>query len=156
MSSGTGVGLTPRLYFMTVSKGDPPMSSLTVDLTKCRPLLVPSDQRHIWVVAQRYVIREFIIPEGFETDLDSVPHIPGLFALIKGRSRTGALLHDYLYRTHEVSREVADAIFYELIIEEGTPEWIAWSMYHGVRWFGGRFYRRGGRHCPTHIERDEN
>lgn len=55
-----------------------------------------------WKVIQplcyQYGRRLIIVPEGFVNDLDSVPRIPIIFSLMKGRSVRPAVLHDFLYR----------------------------------------------------------
>lgn len=77
------------------------------------------------------------VPKGFVTDLDSVPRIPFVFFIAKGRTVESAVVHDYLYRTGLVSRKEADDIFYELMIKEGVSSFRSWYIYSAVRLFGG-------------------
>lgn len=106
------------------------------------PSLSPIRKRHWWVVNEEWVYEDLIIPAGFTTDLDSVPHIPGVFALYKGRSRVAALIHDYLYAIGDRSRKDIDRLFLHYMIDDGIPSWIAKTMYWAVRAFGWRYYRR--------------
>lgn len=106
------------------------------------PVLCPLPKRHWWVVTQNWSKYGHTIPAGFTTDLDSVPRIPALYTAIKGRSVWAALLHDYLYASQCVKRKEADQLFRKAMIEEGVPNWIAYSMYLSVRAFGGLYYKK--------------
>jgi hypothetical protein len=81
----------------------------------------------------------FTVPEGFITDLASVPRFPGMFLLFGGKARKSAVPHDYLYRTGERSREFADAVFYAAMRHE-EPAWRRAIMWLGVRLGGWLFY----------------
>lgn len=50
-----------------------------------------------------------------------------------GRQSKPAVLHDYLYQTHPVSRHMADLIFYEGMEVTKTNPTLARLMYYGVR-----------------------
>ena len=82
------------------------------------------------------------VEAGFEFDWDSVPRIPGVHALLKGRAEKSACLHDWLYRYQPCSRKTADLIFLDAMVEEG----VAWRhrqlIYWGVR-SGGSLAWRG-------------
>lgn len=110
------------------------------------PVLSPLPIRHYFVLMQEwtYVPRgtnePITIPIRFTTDLDTVPHIPIVFAIYKGYAVYSALVHDYLYTMCELSRKEADMIFYDAMLEEGVPKHIAKQMYYAVRAFGGRRY----------------
>lgn len=106
------------------------------------PTLAPLPERYWWVVTRCWKKYGFTIPKNFATDLDSIPRIPGIYAVIKGRSVWAALLHDYLYATGEVSRERADRYFYTAMKEEGVPSVAAWLMYRSVRLMGWRYYKK--------------
>ena len=103
------------------------------------------DRRHIWIVAVDYHTThngtEYVIPQGFRTDLASVP---GLFWSFVSPQEIahGALLHDYLYSTQTVSRKEADRILYQIIREEHEVGPIrARLVWAGVRLFGSGHYR---------------
>lgn len=75
---------------------------------------------------------------GFETDFASVPGyvlLPGIVPRI-GPVRKAAVVHDWIYRGHEVSRftrRQADKIFLDAALECGMARWRAWVAYIGVR-----------------------
>lgn len=106
------------------------------------PSLSPLPHRHFWVVNEEWVCYGHTVPRGFVTDLDSVPTIPVLYALIKGRSRWAALLHDFLYSGTTVDRKTADLLFHRAMLEEGVPPVVAKCMYWAVRGFGWRYYNK--------------
>jgi hypothetical protein len=106
------------------------------------PSLTPMYKRHWWILNRDWRCKDFIVPKGFTTDLDSVPHIPGVFALYKGRSRTSALAHDYQYALGERSRKDIDELFLFLMIDDNVPKFVAYSMFYAVRLFGWRYYKR--------------
>jgi hypothetical protein len=81
--------------------------------------------------------RTFYVPAGFQTDLASVPRLPLVFLLVGDTSREAAALHDFLYSTHPVSRELADSALREASAVTQVPAWRRWIMWAGVRVFGG-------------------
>jgi len=81
--------------------------------------------------------RTFIVPKGFQTDLASVPRLPVVFLLTGDTSDEAAAVHDYLYSSHEVTREMADQVLREASQATGVPGWRRWMMWAGVRVFGG-------------------
>lgn len=110
----------------------PPYDALdlrTVDNTDdgrwilCGPLVYQSD-----VAGQT-----FTVPAGFHTDLASVPRLPLVFLLTGDSARKASVVHDYLYTTHPVTRDVADAVLKEASLLTGVPKWRAWLMWAGVR-----------------------
>ena len=70
------------------------------------------------------------------TDFASVPQFLWFWLPYWGKYGKAAVLHDYLYGSHEVERSIADAIFYEAMLVGGTKKWKARLMYWGVRLFG--------------------
>lgn len=82
----------------------------------------------------------YTVPAGFVTDLDSVPRIPVVYALYKGRIRAGALLHDYLYRIGH-DRKAADKLLVEVgeIVDLVEKEYLD-NIYGAVRAFGWTRY----------------
>ena len=83
----------------------------------------------------------FTVPAGFTTDLDSVPRIPGLYAMVKGRATRSAVVHDYLYR-NRYPRKQADNIFWDAMKHEGVAAAYRWMIWAGVRSGGWLAYRR--------------
>lgn len=78
------------------------------------------------------------VPAGFETDFASVPRMPLAYLYAGGKAPMSAVIHDYLYVTKKVSKEVADNVFYELLKVEGIGPIRRRLMYQAVSWFGGR------------------
>lgn len=78
----------------------------------------------------------FIVPAGFDTDFASVPR--ALWSIIppSGLHTKAAVVHDYLYRTHKVSRKDADGIFRRIMRENEVGGIRRWTMYTAVRVFG--------------------
>lgn len=80
--------------------------------------------------------RVIAVPVGFVTDFASVPRAPFIYWFTGGTAEAPAVLHDWLYRTgaESVTREQADAVFYEAInSREYYWKIRAWSMWAGVR-----------------------
>jgi hypothetical protein len=75
------------------------------------------------------------VPEGFPTDLASIPRIFRLLIAVKnGKHRAPAIVHDWLCRLGlEFSRVTADKIFLEAMAVMGVPKWRRYAMYWAVR-----------------------
>lgn len=78
-----------------------------------------------------------VVPEGFITDLSSVPRLPIVFLLFGDSLKAASVLHDYLYRNQPtVPRELCDKIFLEAArVSTNSPK-KAYCMYLAVRAFG--------------------
>ena len=101
-------------------------------------------------------VYECVVPIGFLTDFASVPRVPFAYMLFGGKYNKTGTLHDALYSNfhkieiaHATSRELmpitrllADNILYRSLIDEGASRFTAWSMYQGVKVFGGAFFKR--------------
>src|SRR3954469_19555312 len=107
-------------------------------------LIVQADRRpDFWIVRAPLIWagekRTVTVPEGFLTDLASVPRMaqgmPGFEPT--GLSRRPAVLHDWLYSSAELPRMEADAVFYRALRLEGAHETTARIYYRAVRVFGG-------------------
>jgi len=98
-----------------------------------------------WQLAEPLIYRAgndwIYVPRGFGTDLDSVPRIPGLYALASGHAVKAAVVHDWLYH-RRATRRYADRIFSEAMVHEGVAAPIRWILFAGVRAFGWIAYRR--------------
>lgn len=75
----------------------------------------------------------FVVPKGFQTDLASVPRLPVIYLLTGDTSSAAAVVHDWLYSSHIVPRDVADAVLREASQASGVPGWRRWLMWAGVR-----------------------
>ena len=83
---------------------------------------------------------EFMVPEGFISDLSSIPRLPFIYLLLNGISDMPGVLHDYLYSTGVVLRKIADLILREACLAIGVPRWEAELIYAGVRVGGAGRY----------------
>lgn len=83
------------------------------------------------------------VPVGFTTDFASVPRFLWWFLPPDGEYTQAAVLHDYLYRTHLLTREKADFVFLEFMSLLEVPKWKAEVMYRAVRMFGQGPYDNG-------------
>ncbi len=85
--------------------------------------------------------RVFTIPRYFKTDFASVPRFfwRVLFYPTHPKAVRAAVAHDYIYRVHPEgwTRKEADLMFYDLLVEDNMPKFVAWMAYKGVRLFGG-------------------
>lgn len=100
---------------------------------------------------------ECVIPSGMITDFCSVPRVPFAYTLFGGKYNRTGTLHDGLYGNwHQIklihsalrseaiiTKEIADKILYQSLIDEGAWKSTAWAMYQGVNVFGKQFYKRG-------------
>ena len=83
----------------------------------------------------------YTVPAGFDTDFASIPK--ALRSFIDddaGDIRDAAVIHDWLYSTHEVPRAVADRVLYTAIRELGGSWLVATTVFSAVRAFGGLYY----------------
>lgn len=80
------------------------------------------------------------VPNGFESDGASVPRFLWRVVFPPGDSKAlfAAFCHDYVYRTHPAgwTKELADLMFRDLLIERGVPRVRAELAYLGVKLFG--------------------
>lgn len=78
------------------------------------------------------------VPEGFITDLASVPGLVDNIIPRDGLWRAAAVKHDYDYACKRGPRVERDVEFYNLMLEYGTEPEIAGLMYRQVRMWGWR------------------
>lgn len=75
------------------------------------------------------------VPVGALTDLASIPralrNIPNLDP--DGYSRSAAVCHDWLYRTHQLSKADADSFLRYAIVSRGGSAWSAYLFWLGVK-----------------------
>jgi len=76
-------------------------------------------------------------PAGHRTDFCSVPRVPLAYDMLANRARKAGTLHDRLYLTHELPREVADQVLREMLLQDGVGEFEAQEFFAAVRMFGG-------------------
>ena len=91
------------------------------------PLSYESDVAH----------RHWTVPIGFKTDFSSVPRVPLAYLVAGGVGHAAAVIHDYLYQTHEgANKKLADKVFLEALEVLDIARWRRWAMYTAVRWAG--------------------
>ncbi len=85
---------------------------------------------------------EIWVPKFFQYDGASVPsaayHIVG--TPFNPRFMKAAVVHDWLYHTHELSRGQADKLFYKMLRESGVNKVTAILMREAVENFGGWYW----------------
>jgi hypothetical protein len=113
-------------YFATALKVEPASAFDGQEWRLLEPLVFVSD-----------VAGRIVVPAGFVTNFASVPRVPVVYELTGNTSSMAATVHDYLYTTHAVSRDVADAVLREASAATKVPGWRRWIMWTGVRVFGG-------------------
>jgi len=81
-------------------------------------------------------INRVIVPAGFVTDLASIPR--GFWSIRRpeGRHAFAAVVHDFLYWTQTTTREEADNIFKQAMLDSRVGKKEAESLYQAVRRFG--------------------
>ena len=82
----------------------------------------------------------FIVKPGFITDLASIPRPLRLIFEVNGKHRKAAVLHDWLYKSKELSRSKCDELFLEAMKSTGVSYWKRYMMYWGVRVGGWASY----------------
>lgn len=88
-------------------------------------------------------------PKGYATDFASIPRLVR-WAIPKFGAHDGpAVIHDWLYNTHLVSKPVADAVFLEALLVAGVRPAAARIMFEAVSLFGGSGWRNG----PAELKR---
>lgn len=114
------------------------------------PQLAPVGDGDVWRLLSPFVVEiredggcvhQVTVPAGTETDLASVPRLPGAYLLFANRGRRAAILHDYLYETRR-HRRWADAVFKEALKKEGVGGVARFFMWLGVRMMGSHAYER--------------
>jgi hypothetical protein len=105
--------------------------------------LITDDQSGLWelmaplsftsVIAGRTITA----PAGHRTDFCSVPRVPLAYDMLSNRARKAGTLHDLLYVTHELPRELADQVLREMLLQDGVGDFEAQEFFAAVRMFGG-------------------
>ena len=83
------------------------------------------------------------VPAGFKTDFASVLRLPVIYLFFGDKAHAPATVHDYLYHSGIVPRNVADDVFYEAMrVSTKLSGFERWMMWAAVRAFGGTHYAR--------------
>lgn len=84
------------------------------------------------------------VPAGFSTNFVTGRKLLVVRRIVQDKMNRAAVIHDRLYERGEVSRALADEVFYEALLVCGVARWRAWSAWSAVRLFGGKFYNADG------------
>lgn len=98
-----------------------------------QPVLQPI-RPNLWKLIHPWRFRCWIVAAGFETDLDSVPRLPGFYIMLKNRTVAGAVIHDFLLK-QGYPRAFCDRVFVDAMRAEGVPFYYRWPIYWGVAAF---------------------
>jgi hypothetical protein len=116
-----------------------PGAGLNVEFLS-RALLEPIDGTDKWQWGADFHFtvdgEHFFIPEGTQTDLDSVPRVPLVYWIAKNRARKSAGVHDFLYGLQR-GKEYADQVFAAAMLTEKVRQPYRSMIYAAVRAFGG-------------------
>lgn len=85
------------------------------------------------------------VPKGFTTDFASVPRVPIVFELDGDIAQDCAVVHDYMYATGCVARNLADLLLEEMMRVRNFRESQIMSIYLAVRLFGEAHYTTNPR-----------
>lgn len=94
------------------------------------------------------------VPQGFITDYASVPRIPVTYLLTGDTAHPAAVVHDWLYTSHQFDRETSDSILREAALAEGVPSWRATLIYAGVRVGGSGAYLDDATKQPDLVKQE--
>jgi hypothetical protein len=85
------------------------------------------------------------VPAGFLTDFASVPRPLWWLFPTWGRYGNAAVIHDFCYSQHCVTRRRADQVFLEGMIVLGVGRFTRTMLFTAVRLFGGPSWWSSGR-----------
>ena len=97
----------------------------------------------VWAPFTFYGSHQVTVPELTLTDFASVPRIFWAILPPDGQYAQAAVLHDYLYQTHTLTRVEADKLFLEAMECLGVALWKRQVMYWAVKLFGQPAYDKG-------------
>jgi hypothetical protein len=117
-------------------------------LTELDAKLIKDDK--IWkldspLVYESDLLGLITVPEGFETDLASVPRVPFIYMMWGGKAHREGVIHDYLYRIDSkplASFSQANGVFYEAMQTREKPVYVRYPMWWGVCIGGGSSYHK--------------
>jgi hypothetical protein len=101
----------------------------------------PFTHRWEYYVVQNFypgVAERLVVPRPFSYDGATVPWFAQLpmFTPYDPQVMRAACVHDWLYTYHVVSRERADQLLRDLLIDDGLDYHKAWAIHRAVRTFG--------------------
>lgn len=85
------------------------------------------------------------VDQGFITDFASVPRFLHSIITPIGRHKLPAIIHDYLYTNHTMSRKDSDQEFLKWLMKKDPKRTIKNRlMFYAVRLFGAKRYKNKG------------
>jgi hypothetical protein len=126
------------------------LTPLNLELLTC-PNNIPlknRDGRQLWRVITPFVYQSdaarktIIVPDGFVTDLASIPRLPFFYRSLEGIADMAGVPHDFCYSTGFLDRDTADLMLKEACLLIGISSWKVWAIYSGVRVGGKSHYMR--------------
>jgi hypothetical protein len=97
-----------------------------------------------------------VVPQGYVTDLASVPKLPLTWLMAGGTGSEAAVIHDWLYTARAfdgkpIERSVADKVFREAIAASEDTKAPGWLMWLAVRVGGRGSWKGEGPTQPDHV-----
>lgn len=111
-----------------------------------QPSLSPVPHRDEYCLDEDYTYQyrnnKIVVPGYFAFDGASIPAWaqPLTYTPFHPKLMAAALVHDWLYYSHQVPRETADDIFLEMLLRNGADPVKSELMYKAVRVAGGLFW----------------
>lgn len=113
------------------------------NFTNFTSVMLPTKENHLYTLTEDLIYERYqkwswlyiVVPMGTETNFASLPWICTLFwKKDDPRWIKASILHDYLWSKAKTLKNYQDAndIFYESMIVEWTPRWIATIFYLAV------------------------
>ena len=97
----------------------------------------------VWKPNAGQTFKPVAVPDGFVTDLASIPHhVWSLGIRPEGPYAYAAVIHDFLYWTQDRSQEESDQIFLIAMADSKVEESLRNGIYNAVRLAGGFAWRR--------------
>jgi Protein of unknown function (DUF1353) len=90
----------------------------------------------LWRPNQGQSFRPVEVPDGFVSDLTSVPRLFWQILRPEGRYAYAAVVHDYLYWTQTRSKDEADLIFKTAMEDSNVDEKTSFAVYQAVNQLG--------------------
>lgn len=110
-----------------------------IELTYVGNALYRLDKEFVYTPPESTGYKPVVVPEGFRTDLASIPAFARWLISVSGDTNLAALPHDYLYHTQLRSRAEADHIMLlamedaDKMDEYNIPLWKRRIIYRALR-----------------------
>lgn len=100
----------------------------------------------VWRPNSGQTFKSVAVPDGFVTDLASIPQIVWSFGLRpEGPYAYAAVIHDFLYWTQDRSRDESDEIFLIAMADSKVEESLRYRIYNAVRLAGGSAWQKNAK-----------